>query len=86
MVGNGADGMVLWVANSTAQKITGGNYPINGVTYMPSAALTYSGGNGTQQTLVVDSLTVTGGNITTAATSSFFSGGGTQAGGAFLVP
>ena len=82
--GNGVDGMVFWVANSAAQNITGGNYTINGVTYMPNSALTYTGGNGTQQTLVVDSLTVTGGNINTPATSSLFSGGGLP-GGSFLI-
>jgi len=82
--GNGADGMVFWVANSAAQNITGGNYTINGITYMPGCALTYTGGNGTQQTLVVDSLNLTGGNINTPASSSYFSGGGAT-GGAFVV-
>jgi hypothetical protein len=52
--------------------------------YMPTCAFQYTGGNGSQQTLVVDTLTITGGNITSSAPSSFFSGGG-QAGGAFLV-
>jgi Putative Flp pilus-assembly TadE/G-like len=82
--GNGADGFLFWVANSAAQNITGGNYTMNGVVYMPNSALTYAGGNGTQQTLVVDNLTITGGNINSAATSSMFTGSG-PAGGAYLV-
>jgi hypothetical protein len=85
LVGNGADGVVFWVANSAAQTVTGGSYSINGVYYMPSAALTYTGGTGTTQTIIADSLTVTGGTITSPASSSYFTGT-TQPGGAFLVP
>jgi hypothetical protein len=73
--GNGADGFVFWVDNSAAQNITGGNYTINGVIYMPNSALTYTGGNGTQETVLADTLTITGGNINTAAPSSNFTGG-----------
>jgi hypothetical protein len=86
VVGNGADGIVFWVANGVAQTVTGGNYTINGITYMPNSALTYTGGNGTIQTVIVDSLTVTGGTLTSPAASSYFTGGGSQPGGAFLVP
>jgi len=83
--GNGADGFVFWVDNSAAQNITGGNYTINGVTYMPNSALTYTGGNGTQQTLVVDTLSITGGNITSSAPSSYFSGGSGGLSGPYMV-
>jgi len=82
--GNGADGFVFWVANSAAQTITGGNYTINGVTYMPNSALTYNGGNGTQQTLVVDTLVMTGGNINSPYSSGLYSSGGPPA-GAYIV-
>jgi Flp pilus assembly protein TadG len=82
--GNGADGFVFWVANSGVQQhITGGNYTINGVVYMPSSPVTYTGGNGTQQTVVVDTLAITGGNITSPYSSSYFNGGGLS--GGYLV-
>ena len=69
--GNGADGFVFWVANSGVQQnITGGNCTINGVMYMPGSPVNYTGGNGTQQTLVVDTLDVTGGNVSTSYSSS----------------
>jgi Flp pilus assembly protein TadG len=83
--GNGADGFVFWVANSAAQSITGGNAAINGVMYMPNSALTYSGGNGTTETIVANTLDMEGGNISSPASSADFSGGGGAAGGAFLV-
>ena len=73
--GNGADGFVFWSDNSAAQNVTGGNYTIKGVTYMPNSALKYTGGNGTLQTLVVDTLTVTGGNISQPASSAYFGAG-----------
>jgi Flp pilus assembly protein TadG len=82
--GGNTDGFVFWVANSAAQTITGGNYTINGVTYMPSAALSFTGGNGTTQTIVADTISITGGNISNPATSTYFSGGG-GVGGVFLM-
>lgn len=81
--GNGADGLVFRAANSAAQNITGGNYTINGVIYMPNSNLTYTGGNATQQTLVVDTLTVVGGNIASSYASSNFTG--SDVSGAHLV-
>jgi len=84
LVGGNQDGFLFWVANSAAQSLSGGAYNLNGVMYMPNCAFQYTGGNGTQQTVVVDTITITGGNLTSSAPSSFFSGGG-QVGGAFLV-
>ncbi len=85
ITGSGADGFVFWVANSAAQVINGSNYTINGVMYMPNSALTYNGGNGSQQTVVADTLTVNGGNITSAASSSYFTGSGGGVNGAYIV-
>jgi len=81
--GNGADGFLFWADNSAAQSITGGNYTFNGVIYMPNSSLSYSGGNGTQQSIVAYKLTVTGGNITSNYPSGNYSGGGVS--GAHLV-
>ena len=82
--GQGADGFVIWVANSQAQTIAGSNNTINGVIYMPNSTLNYTGSNATQSTLVVDKLNVTGCNITSPASSSLF-GGGNFAGGSFIL-
>jgi len=81
--GHGADGFLFWAANSAAQVITGSNYTFNGVLYMPNSLLTYNGGNGAQQTVVADTLTVTGGNITSSYSSGNFTGSGIS--GTYIV-
>ncbi len=78
--GQGADGFVIWVANSQTQTIAGSNNTINGVIYAPNATVNYTGSNATQTTLVADKVVVTGCNISSPASSTYFSGGGVSAG------
>ncbi len=79
--GGAQDGMAIWQANSVATSISGGNLSITGVIYMPHVALTYTGGNtAVQQTIVADTLTMGGGNISKPASSSLYSSGGSSSG------
>ena len=87
------DGIAVWKPNYTAATSenvswTGGNININGVIDMPYANLTYTGGT-TQvnQTIIVDTFKLTGGNIGGPATSKFLTGVGTgsSSGGTYMV-
>src|SRR5271157_1753248 len=81
------DGIAIWKDGSGANSasISGSNTTITGIIYMPHTALAYSGGNSpVSQTLVVDTITMSGGNISQAASSGFLSNGG-AAGGAYLI-
>ncbi len=76
-------GIAVWDNNTTANSmsISGGSFAVNGIIDMPNTAMTYSGG-GTpvQQTLIVNTLIMSGGNISQPATSSFLSNGATLSG------
>jgi Flp pilus assembly protein TadG len=76
-------GIAIWDNNTLANSmnISGGSFVVNGIIDMPNTAMTYSGG-GTpvQQTLIVNTLIMSGGNISQPATSSFFSNGATLSG------
>jgi hypothetical protein len=70
-------GFALWQNNSLSANVSGGNLMVNGIIYMPSAALAYSGSNtAATMSIVVNTLTMSGANISQPATSSFFSNGG----------
>ena len=76
-------GMALWKDSTTAnnETLTGGNLTLNGIIYMPATTLTYTGGSTpVQQTIIVDKMKMTGGNISKAASSGFFSSGATPSG------
>jgi len=84
--GGSTDGIAVWKGGTASNSATyrGGNQTINGVIYMPHTALTYTGGpTSVQQTLVVDTLKMSGGTISQAASSSLVSGSGTS--GAFFT-
>jgi hypothetical protein len=83
--GGSTDGIAVWEAGTTGGKITGGGSSISGLIYMPSAHLDYTGGPSSVQTLVVDTLNVTGGSISGPAQSKYFSNGYTAT-GVYLLP
>jgi hypothetical protein len=87
------DGIAVWkpaYSSGTSENVswTGGNININGVIDMPDANLTYTGGT-TQvnQSMIVDTFTLTGGNIGGPATSKYLTGVGTgsSSGGTYMV-
>ncbi len=82
--GGTMDGIAIWSAGTGSSSISGSNVSINGIIYMPHQALNYSGGNSTNQTIIVNTIAMSGGNITQSANSSLLSNGG-SAGGAFLI-
>jgi len=54
----------------------GSNLAINGIIYMPNAALSYSGSNNAvQQSIIVNTITMSGANISKACSSSYFTNG-----------
>jgi hypothetical protein len=76
-------GFAIWKDTVTpnSASISGGLQTINGIIYMPHTALAYSGGSTpVQQTIVVDTIAMSGGAISQPATSSFFSNGATMSG------
>ena len=78
-------GIAIWKdgPSSSTAAWTNGTYNITGVIYMPYTALKYSNGSADQeQTIVVDTLTLSNGSIQKAAASSLASG---MAGGAYLM-
>jgi hypothetical protein len=80
-------GIAIWKDTAVANNdsISGGNLAINGIIYMPSTTLTYSGGNTpVQQTIIVDKIIMSGGNISQPATSPYFSNGAAISGN-FIV-
>jgi hypothetical protein len=80
-------GIAIWDNNTTANSmnLTGGSFAVNGIIDMPNTAMTYTGGvTPVQQTLIVNTLTMTGGNISQPATSPYFSNGATLS-GKFLI-
>ena len=80
-------GIAVWKDGPTASSAqwTNGTINITGVIYMPYTAFVYSnGGVAQQQTIVVDTLTMTNGTFAkNPATSPFFNGG--ISGGAYLL-
>jgi hypothetical protein len=83
--GTSTDGIAIWEAGTSSGAITGGGSSITGLIYMPSAHLDYTGGSSGAETIVVDTLKITGGSIAGAASSSFLSNGST-ASGIYLLP
>jgi len=79
-VGGSTDGVAVWEDGTTSGAITGGTSTINGMIYMPSAHLDYTGGPSSTQTIVVDTLNITGGSIGGQAISKYLSGAGVPAG------
>jgi Flp pilus assembly protein TadG len=81
-------GFAIWKdASSTGNSfnVSGGNFLVNGIIYMPNTTINYSGGNTpVQQSIVCYNINMSGGNISQPATSSNFLNGG-AAGGAFLI-
>ena len=76
--GGSYDGIALWKDGSSS-SLNSATFPagltINGVIYMPYTKLTYTGGTTpVSQSIIVDTLTLTGGNITQPATSTFLGG------------
>lgn len=85
--GGALDGIAIWKDGTTANSasISGSNTSISGIIYMPHTALSYSGGNTpVNQTLVVNTIAMSGGNINQASTSSYLNNGGVP-GGAYIV-
>jgi hypothetical protein len=78
--GGSMDGVAVWQANNSQAEITGGTSTINGLIYMPTAPLDYTGGPTTSQTIVCDTIDVTGGSVSGPATSKFLSGGSSLSG------
>jgi len=76
-------GFAIWKDSATANSysMSGGNVTINGIIYMPATAVTYSGGNTpVTQTIIVDTITMSGGNISQPAYSPYFASGKTISG------
>jgi hypothetical protein len=74
------NGIAVWKDGSSSSlnsaTFTAG-LTINGVIYMPYTKLTYTGGTTpVSETIVVDTLNLTGGNITQPATSTYITGAG----------
>ncbi len=72
------NGIALWKDGSSS-SLNSATFPagltINGVIYMPYTKLTYTGGTTpVSQTIIVDTLTLTGGTITQPAASTFLGG------------
>jgi hypothetical protein len=88
--GGSMDGIAVWEAGTGNGTITGVcsgcTATFGGVIYMPKAHLDLTGGTGTMLgTLVVDTMTVTGGNFGGPSQSSYFNNGSTPA-GVYLLP
>jgi len=81
--GTSMDGVAIWEAGTKSGDLTGGSSTINGLIYMPSANLDYTGGPSNAQTIVFDTLQVTGGSIGGPAVSKYFNNG--SFGGVFLI-
>jgi hypothetical protein len=80
-------GIAIWKDSATLNNasISGGNFSIGGIIYMPATVLAYSGGNTpVQQTIVVDQIQMSGGNISKPWNSPYFSSGA-SASGNFIV-
>jgi hypothetical protein len=81
------NGLAIWKDGTTASSasISGSNTTISGIIDMPQTAMTYSGGNSpVNQTIIVYTMSMSGGNISQAATSPYLSNGGAAA-GAYLI-
>jgi hypothetical protein len=76
-------GIAIWDNNTVANSmsISGGNFAVNGIIDMPNSHLNYSGGSTpVQQTIIANTLTMSGGSISQPATSPYFSNGATLSG------
>jgi hypothetical protein len=76
-------GIAIWKDTTTANSaaISGGLWTINGIIYMPHTALSYSGGaSAMQQTIIVDTIAMSGGTISQPAPSTFLSNGASMSG------
>jgi len=76
-------GIAIWKDTTTANSaaISGGLWTINGIIYMPHTALAYSGGTTpVQQTIIVDTIAMSGGTISQPAPSTFLSNGASMSG------
>jgi hypothetical protein len=85
--GGSLDGIALWKDGTTISSaaISGSSTVINGIIYMPYTALAYSGGAvPVNQTLVVNTIAMSGGTINQSANSSLLNNGG-SGGGAYLI-
>lgn len=72
-------GFALWQNNSLSANVSGGNFTVNGIIYMPNASLAYSGSNtAATMSIVVNTLSMSGANISQPAESSYFSNGSTS--------
>jgi len=77
------NGFAIWDNNTTANSpvFNGNSATINGIIYMPNSALTFNGSNSAvQQTIIVDTLLMNGGNISQPAYSPYFSSGASISG------
>jgi hypothetical protein len=75
-------GLAVWQDNSVQATVTGNKTAINGVIYVPHSLLNYTGGStGVSQTIVANTLKLTGGIIANPAVSSLCSSGGATMGG-----
>jgi len=79
------NGFAVWEANAVSAKITNTSVLINGVIYAPNSLLTYTAGTTTQsQTILANTLNLTGGSLAHPAASSLYSSGYSP-GGSFIV-
>ncbi len=80
-------GIAIWKDSTTlnSASISGGNFTVGGIIYMPKTVLAYSGGNTpVRLTIIVDEIQMSGGNISQPYGSPYFSSGATPSGN-FLV-
>jgi hypothetical protein len=86
LTGTPNNGLAIWQDNSVAATITDANAAINGVIYMPNSLLTYTGGNtATSQTIVANTLKLTGGGLIAHPAASSLYSSGASTGGNFIV-
>lgn len=76
------NGLAVWQANSVAAIITSTKAAINGIIYVPHSLFNYTGGStGVLQTIVANTLKLTGGIVANPAVSSLCSSGAATMGG-----
>jgi hypothetical protein len=76
------NGLAVWQDNSVPATVTGTKTAINGIIYVPHSLLNYSGGStGVSQTIVANTLKLTGGIIANPAVSSLSSTSAATMGG-----
>ena len=82
----GIPSVAVWQTTNSQSAITGGADSISGLIYMPNAELDITGGfSSSAATIVVDTMTITGGSISGGYNSPYVSGPPTL-NGIFLLP